>query len=259
MTEKELFDLVILIGEGIVENGGEISRATETMEIVAAHYGIRDFKAFAIANGIFASALSADGTNYSCKITCVSLSPIRLSRVEALNGLSRSVADDRCTPEEAREQAVRICGMDSAGKWKSILAAGVGSACFCYLFAGGAADCAAAFFSGSAAYAFIKLVAPRFVPSNLSMQIIGAMIAAFMSCLLLGLGLGNSLNRVIIGSIFPMTPGVSLTNSIRNFLENDYLTGLIRLVDALVTAGCLACGVGLAMQLWNLIIQGAIL
>jgi uncharacterized membrane protein YjjP (DUF1212 family) len=85
------------------------------------------------------------------------------------------------------------------------------------------------------------------------------MIAALINCALYYIGLGNNLDRMIIGSIFPMTPGVALTISIRNFLENDYLTGLVRLVDALITAGCLAGGVGLAIQGWNLVFGGAIL
>ena len=41
-----------------------------------------------------------------------------------------------------------------------------------------------------------------------------------------------------------------MTNSFRNFLENDYLAGLVRLVDALVTAGGIAIGVGIATVLF---------
>ncbi|MCI1953277.1 MAG: threonine/serine exporter family protein [Clostridiales bacterium] len=259
MDEKERFDLVIMIGETMVENGGEISRATETMETVASQYGVREFKAFAIANGIFASALSKSGTDYSCKITCVPIRPIRLSLVDALNNLSRKISENRCTPEDARKAVEEIRNRHFANGWKTILSAGLGSFCFCYLFLGSMGDCLSAFIAGGFAYAFIKRIAPKFTSSSLSTQIIGAMIAALINCALYYIGLGNNLDRMIIGSIFPMTPGVALTISIRNFLENDYLTGLVRLVDALITAGCLAGGVGLAIQGWNLVFGGAIL
>ena len=46
-----------------------------------------------------------------------------------------------------------------------------------------------------------------------------------------------------------LVPGVPLTNAFRNFTENDYLSGLSRLIDTLLTAGALAVGVGIAIGL----------
>ena len=42
-----------------------------------------------------------------------------------------------------------------------------------------------------------------------------------------------------------LTPGVALTMGIRDLINADYLSGTIRLFDALLVAGCLACGVAL--------------
>ena len=39
-----------------------------------------------------------------------------------------------------------------------------------------------------------------------------------------------------IGALMPLTPGVALTMSIRDFISGDYLSGTIRLIDALLTA-----------------------
>ena len=43
-----------------------------------------------------------------------------------------------------------------------------------------------------------------------------------------------------------LTPGVALTMGIRDILNADYLSGAIRLLDAVLVAGSLACGVVLA-------------
>ena len=53
-----------------------------------------------------------------------------------------------------------------------------------------------------------------------------------------------------------LTPGVALTMSIRDFISGDYLSGTIRLIDALLTAGCIACGVGLALMVWAFVLGG---
>ena len=47
-------------------------------------------------------------------------------------------------------------------------------------------------------------------------------------------------------------PGVALTNSIRDFLSGDMLSGVSRLVEALLTAVSLAAGAGVVLKLWDL-------
>ena len=69
---------------------------------------------------------------------------------------------------------------------------------------------------------------------------------------------GDSIVMIVIGSIVPLLPGVPLTNSIRNFLENDNLSGLIRFVDAFLTAGCIAIGVGVALRFWMFAMGGVL-
>ena len=80
--------------------------------------------------------------------------------------------------------------------------------------------------------------------------------AAVVCCLLFALGLGDNLDLMMIGPVFVMTPGVLLTNAIRHFMENDYLSGLLRLMDALLVAGAIAIGVGSVMRIWFLVSGG---
>ncbi|WP_252187463.1 threonine/serine exporter family protein [Anaeromonas gelatinilytica] len=49
-------------------------------------------------------------------------------------------------------------------------------------------------------------------------------LVSFICCGLYSTRAGNNLDRIIIGAIFLMVPGIPLTNSVRNFLENDYRT-----------------------------------
>lgn len=45
-------------------------------------------------------------------------------------------------------------------------------------------------------------------------------------------------------------PGVALTTSIRDFLNGDYLSGTIRMIDAFLIGGCIAIGVGAVVMLY---------
>ena len=50
-------------------------------------------------------------------------------------------------------------------------------------------------------------------------------------------------NRIVISSIIPLVPGVSFTTSIREFFNGDYLSGVIHMIAAILTAVCIALGV----------------
>ena len=50
-------------------------------------------------------------------------------------------------------------------------------------------------------------------------------------------------NAAIIGALMVLTPGVALTMGVRDILNGDYLSGSIRLLDAVLIAGSIACGV----------------
>ena len=88
--EKIYFELVTRLGSEMLENGGEIFRTGDVMTYAAHALGLKDFNTFVIANGIFASMLT-DGQTYSCRVRYISLSPINICRLEALNTLSRRI------------------------------------------------------------------------------------------------------------------------------------------------------------------------
>ncbi|CAB1238993.1 Threonine/serine exporter [Ruminococcaceae bacterium BL-6] len=250
--EKELFDLVIQMGELILVNGGEIYRAHETMLYAARNFGLTGFQDFIIANGIFASVI-AEGHVYSTQIRWIPLVPTELCRVEAVNELSREVAEGRCTPEELREKLQSVKTMKASGEGLQILASGFGAASFCYLFQGTWADTAVAFGAGIALYWFLLKVLHRISLPKIMETILSSAVSSLFCLFAFRLGFGDDLNHMILGAIFPLVPGVPLTNAVRNLLENDYLSGLVRLADALLTAGCIAIGVGMVLTLGRLL------
>ena len=47
-------------GQTLLENGGEVFRAQDTMEIMARSFHLREFHVYVLTNGIFASAGTAE-------------------------------------------------------------------------------------------------------------------------------------------------------------------------------------------------------
>ena len=59
-------------------------------------------------------------------------------------------------------------------------------------------------------------------------------------------GYGGILHA-IIGTLMILTPGIAFTMGIRDFVQGDYLSGTIRMIDALLIAASIAIGTGLVL------------
>lgn len=237
--------LVVDTGKALLENGGEVFRAQSTMEIMAHSLGVQDFHVYVLTNGIFASAAGGTAT----MVRHIPAVATHLGRVEALNALSRELTAGRLDLPGAEAALHRALAMPGYNTKLALLAGVLGSGCFAFLFGGGAPEVLAAALAGAAAL-LLTSAGRRFAVSRIFTDILAAaactgvaLAARVWVCPAL------NANTAIIGALMVLTPGVALTMGIRDFLNADYLSGAIRLFDAALIAGCLACGVSLAYML----------
>ncbi|MEG0894078.1 MAG: threonine/serine exporter family protein [Oscillospiraceae bacterium] len=256
MTNKEVFDLVADFGVTMLSNGGELSRTKATMENVAKHYNIKKVNTYIIANGVFVTGETPNKETFITKVTDVPISPTNLCRVEAINDLSRKIALGNVKPEEAKKELEKIKTLNPYKPWLITLATGVGSAAFCYIFKGTLYDCLACVPVGILLNLFLMLLAKNKTMPKIVTTIFAGALVAVLCCLSVFCHFGNSVNSMIIGCIMPLVPGIPLTNAIRHFCDNDYLSGVIRLVDAVITAVSIAVGVGIVLMMWQSLIGG---
>ena len=218
------FNLIMDCGQAMLANGGEVFRAQDTMEIMARSFGIVDFHVYVLTNGIFASA--QNGT-----VSAVRHVPVvstNLGHVEAINAISRRVADGELDLNSAQLEFERMKRMPTLSPLYNCAAGTMGAGCFAMLFGGGLPEMLVGALGG--------------LLSSASSGTLTALIAQLVYPAL-------QVNFAIIGALMVLTPGVALTMGIRDIINSDYLSGTIRLVDALLVAGCLAVGVTLGYTL----------
>lgn len=234
-------DLAYEAGSILLENGAEISRVEETMRRIAGHYGVEDESFFVLSNGIIAT-----GKDYA-RSKFIPIKGASLDKVVAVNQLSREVEQGRYTLEQLEQRLKAIRVMRPKPAWEQILASAVGSAAFCIIFGGGFMDCVASFISGLVLWVFMLFVSSRRL-SRIVGNATGGLLATLLCIGMYRLGLGDHLSNMIIGAIIPLIPGVPFTNGIRDMANEDYIAGVTRLLDALLTFFCIALGVALAFM-----------
>ncbi len=240
---EEVIELAFRAGSLLLENGAEISRVEETMERICLHYGVRSENAFVLSNGIFITGDDKEGNDF-VRIRHIPVSGTHLNKIIAINQLSREIEEGKYSVEEAMESLENIQCEQDKNRLVRIIAAGLGSASFCYLFGGGIWDSAVVFAAGMLLYSFqLYFALPHL--SKITGNLSGSLAAViFCGCLYLS-GIGQSLSYMAIGAVMPLVPGVAFVNAIREIADGDYISGFVRMLDTLLVFFCIAAGMGL--------------
>jgi uncharacterized membrane protein YjjP (DUF1212 family) len=128
-----------------------------------------------------------------------------------------------------------------------VLGSGIGCAGFCYLFGGKPLDAVFAFAIG-VLEEIVLLEFARLRLSRVLSNVFASILVTFLSILIVITKIPAMQDKIVIGAIMPLVPGIAFTTSIRDFYNGDYLAGTIHLIDALLTALCIA--VGVCISIW---------
>ena len=248
-NSQKVLNLSVLAGVTLLKSGAEIFRVQDTMERILDAFEIHDYNVYVISNGIFATINEKQPDHYSV-VRHVPLGSVNLEKIDEINEISRQICSQKYTVEEAEAVLEKSSVIQPAGKWGMIAASGFGAAGFCYLFGGTLADSIVALAMGLILQVFLDVAGHQKMSKFLS-YIIGSTIVTFLTGLVVSTGLSVDFNHIVIGSIIPLVPGVALTTSIREFFNGDYISGSIHLIDALLTAICIAVGVATAIFLFT--------
>ncbi len=204
-----------------------------------------------LTNGIFASA----GTAEMSEVRNVPTRTTHLGRVAAVNQLSRQIAaGEIVTIDEAESQLVKAQRIPFPKDWVQLAAGMSGAFCFALIFGGSLRAALAAAAAGFAANGYLLLCGRHGVGGGFRTISTAALIT--LVCIL-GCGLlGIESSHAIIGTLMILTPGIAFTMGIRDFVQGDYLSGTIRMIDALLIAASIAIGTGLVLSLYSMLTGG---
>ena len=117
------------------------------------------------------------------------------------------------------------------------------------------ADCIAAFIAGLLLYIYVlKISAPHL--SKIVGNIIGGMLVVLISLASSHIGNGINLSHMISGTSMPRGPGVAFTNGIRDIANGDYISGAVRMLDAVLIFISIAIGTGVMFMIYHTLTGG---
>lgn len=246
---KEILTLAVELADTMLRSGAEIYRVEDSVIHILEAYGLEDFDVYVLSNGIFASA--NENRDDACSmIRHVPMATTHLQRVAALNQLTRDICDHKCTIEEANERLLECRCLPTYPGILVLLACGLACSAFCALFGGNLLESVFSFGIGVAEQLLLFYCRDHKVSRFLT-SVYTSILISFLAILVVITGLLVHHDKLVIGSIMPIVPGIVFTTAIRDFYNEDYLSGGIHLIDALLTALCIAVGVSIPLVLFR--------
>lgn len=243
--EKRVLCCAMRIAKLMVESGAEIYRVEESLERVLRAYGAREVNVFAITSNIMVSVECEGYEIMSCSSRIRSIGN-HVERMDRLNALVRRMAAQAPPIEQVEEEVERILSMPEYHPAALLAAHGMVTCSFGVLFgARGAAEILATMLIG-VMVGICTMQLERLQANRLLCRFFCSFFASVLTFLAWRLGLVQSVDEIIIGNLMTLLPGCGFTNALRDLFAGDSVSGVLRLIEAILVAFTIAAGYVLA-------------
>ncbi len=248
MTGQEVIKAATEVGFALLQNGAEVSRVEQSVTFICKAYGIKEVHVFALHSTLFVS-ITDENEEFSTKIRRTYTSGSNFDKVDKLNALSRYICETKPEYDAIKASLREIDGIKPHSLKTLCFAGCITALFFCLFFKGDLADALCAGVIGGLLELGITLL-DKIESNGFIRSVLGAIFSTAMSKLVVVLGLAHHFDLVNIGVLMLLVPGLALTISMRDFLASDYVSGIAKLSEALVTAVCIAIGVAMVTLIW---------
>lgn len=243
---KKLMKILLDIGEAMIDSGAEVIRVEDTVSRIGYAYNIKRMDVFVITSCINITMELPDGTTLTQVRRFRKMTSIDLSKLERINALSRAVCVNPISLDDL-EGAVEMITRRKVREIKLLCGYVLGGAAFAMFFGGNLWDAVFAGMVGVLVWAFNVYLSPIFMNPVVS-QFIITFLAGFSVAVATSFIPLLHQDDVTIGVIMLLVPGVAVTNAIRDILLGDTLSGILRMIEALLLAATLA--IGMIFSFW---------
>ena len=243
---REFLFNALNIGEEMLISGAEVSRVEDNIRRICKAYGAERVDVFAITSSILATVYSPTfgSVSQTRRITATRYDLFKLAR---LNDLSRRICSEMPLFEDVERELDEIRNHTLRYSFQGMLISySLISASFTLFFGGSFLDAVAS----AAIGIFLKCMesASRlFALPPLVSAVIWSFVGGCLAMLAVGVGLGDSIEKISIGNIMLLIPGLQLTNAIRDIFSGDTLSALLGFLNASLLAMLIAFGFALPM------------
>lgn len=243
-----LVPIFLNFGEAMMTSGAEIGRVEDSLGRIGSSFGAVHTEVLAITASLVLTLRFEDG-EYTGTRRITSSGSTDFEKLRKLNSLSRRCVEEKLSPRELESALARIRD-ESPSLLKLYAGSALAAGAFALFFGGGVWD-------GILSALFGILIC--FLQNRPAHRFPNKAFFLFSASLLSGTGiclaaivlpfLPLQIDKIIIGDIMLLVPGVTTTMAVRDMLIGDTISGITKLLECLLWTASLAVGFMLALML----------
>ena len=243
---RRLISCILDIGELLLKNGAEVMRVEDTITRLCSAYGFLSSDVLTITSSILLTAVSPDG-DIITQTRRIKSRGTDLSLVERINALSREIAACPISSDELLKRLEQAkCGKEYS-RLTLFITYGFVSSFFAVFFGGDLIDGIAAFLSGLILF-IAQQIGSKLRMNSIFLNSLCSAVTALAIVILMNIGLGHNADKIMIGNIMLLIPGLALTSSLRDLINGDTISGLLGLFESVMKAIAIAIGSALVLK-----------
>ncbi|MBR4429000.1 MAG: threonine/serine exporter family protein [Clostridia bacterium] len=237
---NSLLSLIMDIAKLMLVSGAEVYRVEDTVMRLVCAYGGTKPQVTAVPSNIIVTC-EFEGTEHSSSRR-INNSETDMELLDRLNNLSREMCAS--TPDLAKARAMFDAAVNKKEytPFQLCLAYAFTSAAFTLFFKGIWLDALASLLIGGLLYWVKRAITAQGGGNKVFVVLLGGAFTALMAAVCVRLGLGRDADKVIIGVVMLLVPGIELLNGFRDFISGDIQAGVMHISEALFLGIVLALG-----------------
>ena len=235
---------VMDIAEEMLISGAEVHRVEESVVRMCTALGATRVDVFIITSSIVCTVFEGDLSHSQTRR--ITSSTTNVEKIHALNSLSRKICNICELNDSVYEEINRIKAIKTYPFWIEVLAYAVIAWAFTLFFGGTLIESVVSLFVG-ATVRFGIYFTDKFINNKIFSKFLSSVIASLLALLAVRLKFIEGVDKVIIGNIMTLIPGIGLTNAFRDLFTGDSIAGILRTVEAVLTAIAIAAGYFIAV------------
>ncbi|EES50784.1 MULTISPECIES: threonine/serine exporter family protein [Clostridium] len=241
MDLNKLLQVSTFAGKIMLESGAETYRVEETVCRICTSFGVDQADSFVIPTGIMVSI--SHGDEVASLVKRVTSRGVDLNKIDKINDLARKTQIELLSIDDFNKELIEISKGDRYSNSYTFFWSAISAGSFAMLFGGNVKDFLVATLIGL----IIKIVitiCQRLSINEFFINTLCGSICAFLAIIFIKLNIGSNLDKIIIGSIMLLVPGLTITNAIRDTIAGDLLSGMTKALEAFLVAVSIAVGTG---------------
>jgi len=246
LSNELVMDTCLLAGEIMLKSGAETYRVEDTMQLIASSAGMESVHSFVTPTSIIFSFRA--GAEDHTRMIRIPNRTIDLNKVTLVNEVSRQYVAGQIHLQEAYFKLREIdLQKPMYPPWLQHLAAGLASGSFAVLLGGSLSDFLLTVLAGLLVNLTVSYV-QQILQVKLFAEFVAALVGGIVVLLFARLIPALQLDKMLIGAMIPLFPGIAVTNSLRDLIAGDLVAGVSRGVEGVLTALSVAVATAIVLS-----------